>query len=176
MSASSKESHHQYLLRKFKEDVEVFFECTDRIKVSKTVYPVDVPTDKSVEDLVAWGKYDEVSAINGHIDSENFPDIGPKGHHELVLVYFDFPISFKDKGTEIRKLGLERAHIGQLLVFGATYPSIQLKFPVSAEGSIYKNNLVASLSGRNKREIYLIGGIHLAEPGFGIELAYRTKV
>ena len=89
-----------------------------------TDYTVSVDYGKTVEEMVASGRYDW---SNGNITSKNFPVNGTGVVTvALELVHLNKAASsgavlahLKDNGT-----------LAELLAFGATYPEIQREFPI----------------------------------------------
>lgn len=100
---------------------------------SETTYPVTVRKDRTLVQMIEAGKYDWV---NSDITPERFPDIGPDGEYELVLVHFNRVVSTEAAIAEMLKCGLTPAFIGMLLAFGEKYPEIQRQFPIVALSSV----------------------------------------
>jgi hypothetical protein len=101
------------------------------------MYPVTVLGDRTLADMVKAGRYDWK---NDDITSKFFPDVGPVGEYELVLVHLNRDASTEEVLAELRRLGLEPAFIGMLLAFGEKYPEIQREFPVVGLGSVCVNS------------------------------------
>jgi len=101
----------------------------------KGEYPVTVDYGKTIEEMIAAGRYDWK---NGDINSKNFSVMG-KGTVEtkLELVHLNKAASTKEVETYLEANGLRAATLEELLEFGATYPNIQREFPIVAIGSFW---------------------------------------
>ena len=120
----------------------------------ETTYLVTVRKDRTLVQMIEAGKYDWV---NSDITSERFPDIGPDGEYELVLVHFNRVVSTEEALAEIRRRGLDPATLVQLLALGENFPDVQRQFPVIALGSCcvlsggYRCSPCLSVSGHRRR-------------------------
>ncbi len=148
------------------------------LSLSTEVYLVTVPADRTLAQMIEAGKYDWVAE---EITPESFPDVGPTGEYELVLVHIKRVVSTEEAVDEIKKLGLEPAYIGMLLAFGEKYPEVQRKFLVvgldsscvDAFGCRYSPCLDVRGRGRSLR----LGWVGLGWDGHYCRfLAYRKKV
>ena len=87
-----------------------------------TVYPsVTVDYSRSLEEMIAAGKYSTVSAL---IDSAHFsPSTEVKGKWNIVpkVVYFGEEMTTEDVLDELNRLGLQPAKIEALLAFGEKF-------------------------------------------------------
>ena len=106
-------------------------------KESTQTFPVTVDYGRSIEEMVASGKYDW---SNSDITSKHFP-IGTKGQVgvNIELVHFNRPMESDEVLRELDKQGLRPATLPELLAFGATYPEKQREFPIVALGSVWRD-------------------------------------
>lgn len=145
------------------------------------VQTVTVPEDQTLEQLIAANEYRYRSR---NITSEHFPDIGPRGDFELVLIQINRECSTEEVITEVRRLGFEPAYIGQLLVFSAKCRSEGIKFHAAALGIAWfecgekryqENDWWPVINQENEfHALYLREDNHVWNEGIDF-LAYRKK-
>ena len=114
--------------------VDIFAEASQK---SKDVFRVLVDYCRSLEDMIAAGKYD---SVNSDINTEHFP-IAKHGREDIAieLVHIDRNISSDDALREMDKMGFRPATLPELLAFGEKYPDVQCQFPIVALGSVWRN-------------------------------------
>lgn len=126
--------------------VDIFAEVSQK---SKDVFLVLVDYCRSLEDMIAAGKYNDV---NSDINAKHFP-VAKHGKENVAveLVHFDRSIGSGDALLELDKMGFRPATLPELLAFGEKYPDVQLQFPIVALGSVWRGlrgpRRVASLWG-----------------------------
>lgn len=99
-------------------------------------FTVTVDYAKTVEEMVAAGKYDWK---NRDITSKNFPvKAGESGPVEVYLIHFDRRMSSDDAIKEMDRMGFRPAELPYLLAFGAKNPDEQRKYPILALGSVWR--------------------------------------
>ena len=101
----------------------------------QTHFPLRVDYGRTIESLVAAGKYDWF-----HIDisSELFAT-ERKGLAEatIELLHFETRKPTEEVLQAITSHGLRPADIVEILTFGATYPEEQRKYPIVARGALW---------------------------------------
>ena len=101
---------------------------------NKDTYSVRIDYSQTLDEMVEAGNYDWVSK---YIQRGNIPVEG-EGVKEakLVLITSGKPwTSFDEAVEEIKKRNLRPANFPELLAFGAKYPDIQRKYPITAIGT-----------------------------------------
>lgn len=118
--------------------VDIFVEVSQK---AKDIFRVLVDYYRSLEDMIAAGKYDYA---NPDINAKHFP-VAKHGKEDVAveLVHFDRNISSDEAIPELDKMGFRPATLPELLAFGEKYPDVQRRFPVVALGSVWLR-----LSGR----------------------------
>ncbi len=109
-------------------------------KWASRFYPLFVDYERSIEEGINAGSYDEV---NSAISSKNLP-IGQKGQCEVTveLIRFLEPVTTGEVLRELWKQRYRPANIQELLAFGEKYPESQLRAPVIALGSTFPSDPV----------------------------------
>lgn len=97
-----------------------------------TGYTVVVNFGKTVEEMVASGRYDW---SNDNFTSKNFSVNGTDVAVALELVHLNKVISSEDVLRHLEENGMRPTTVEEFLSFGATYPEIQREFPVLCLGS-----------------------------------------
>lgn len=106
---------------------------------TRTRFTVTVNRGRSIEEMVADGKYD---FANPNITAVNFPITGTGTcDEEEILVHFDRSIESDDAVREMNQLDLEPSPIEDVLAFGAKYPDVQREFPIVGLGSSWMRPL-----------------------------------
>jgi hypothetical protein len=100
-------------------------------------FAVTVDYDRSIEEMVASGKYD---STNTDITAKNFPVDG-KGTSavNIELVHFNRTMESDEVRQKLAKQGLRLATLPELLAFAATYPEKQRELTVVALGSVWRS-------------------------------------
>lgn len=124
-------------------------------------YKVTVDGSKPLADMVAEGRYDEVSP---EVTQQNFPfDYMGKGPVDVILVEIPGEATYNKIFAEFDGQGLRPATIHELLALGAAYPELQRQFSIVAYGSTWASprgyNLVPVLIGASEiRDLVLRWG------------------
>ena len=114
--------------------VDIFAEVGQK---AKDVFRVLVDYCRSLEDMIAIGKYDHV---NSDINAKHFP-IAKHGREDVAIepVHFNRGISSDNALRELDKMGFRPATLPELLAFGEKYPDVQRRFPIVALGSVWRS-------------------------------------
>ena len=163
--------------------------CSSAVSNTKMitgVFPVTVDYTQTLDQMIAAGKYDSVNSdiTDKHFPSPSIPTGLPpstgsgqatKAEIKLELVPFNRTIGSNEAIQKLEQQGLRPATIHELLVFGATYPEEQRKFPVVALGSVwqywYDNRYVPYLCSNDSRR-----SMDLHWFGYGWNDNYRFAV
>lgn len=119
-----------------RETLSAYLDNPDRSLDQPLVFPVTINLDMSLADMIKAGDY---GWVNENIMAEHFPVEG-EGEYSVELEYYRFDRAVR--GAEAIKLldeaGFRPATLAELLVFGATHPEEQRKFPIVAVGSSWR--------------------------------------
>ncbi len=98
-------------------------------------YTILVDETKTVEELVADGKFDW---SNDNIISKNFPkpENGTKSEKDMAIFNFGENISSENAIAKMDTEGYRPATIWELLAFAKKHPELQRQFPIVALGSV----------------------------------------
>lgn len=103
---------------------------------SKDVFVVTVDYSQTLAQLIEAGQYDWK---NSDINARNFKIKGEgEAGIELKLIHLKKIVSTGEALRELEVQGLRPATLPELLVFGASFPEQQLKYPIIALGSSCK--------------------------------------
>lgn len=117
----------------------------------------------TLKQMIVAGQYDWA---NKDITAARFPiNGGGMVESAAQLIHFNYDISSDGATIELDRMGLRPGRIEELLVFGATFPEMQRKFPIVALGSSceidgirYVAFLGGRVSGRDLDLYWWIGG------------------
>ena len=116
-------------------------------------YPITVDYSKTLEEMIAAGKYDYV---NSEITSINFPipsDKSGSKNPEAIILHFNKRIDTEKLLKILNRKGFRPGTLPELLAFGAKYPEAQIRHWVIALGSSWQD------SGGGRRVVWLGGGV-----------------
>ena len=125
------------------------------LKVEQTTFEVGIDQTRTLDQLIAVGKYDWVSP-----DLTKYFTIAPGADYIvtlLTLLNFNQEMTSEQVLVEMDRLGLRPATLQELLSLGAQRPELQKEFPVIALGTVVRvsgDRRVAFLY-RGDRERYL---------------------
>lgn len=102
-----------------------------------TVYPsITVDYSRSLEEMIAAGKYNNTTLVTSYIDSKHFPLKGSgKRTFTPKVVYFGKAMMADDVLDELDRLGLQPAKIEEQLAFGEEHTEEYTEYPLVAMGS-----------------------------------------
>lgn len=108
---------------------------TEALAKEDNTYPISVDYEKSIENRVKSGQYDE---FNHDINSRNF-STNRKGTAEVkvALIHFLEYVSTNNALKEIYLIGMRPIKLHELLAFGEKYPDVQREFPIVALNSAW---------------------------------------
>ena len=108
-----------------------------QLPVQASDLPVKVDYSRTVEQMVADGKYDwshpDIAAKNFRIHSQRKVEL------TIKLINFNRNMTSKEVLRELDKQGLRPATLPELLAFAARYPDKQREFPIVALGSVWRS-------------------------------------
>lgn len=108
------------------------------IEFENGIFPISIDYKNSLEELIALGKYDDISreiTSDVFLLSNNYEQKASKAVIELAYSSEKL-ISVSDFVKNLAHIGYHPLGIRELLVFGAKYSDIQLKFPILELGDI----------------------------------------